>query len=64
MTPAQVSVIADAVTEDNVARATEQDIDRAAFDAAWAQVATSLGHDKLGHWRPNGTEIIVDRLPI
>jgi hypothetical protein len=47
ITAAQVGVIAEAVTEENVARAYAQDVDMAVFDQLWAAVAGQSPFDKL-----------------
>jgi hypothetical protein len=47
ITAAQVGVIAEAVTEENVARAYAQDVDMAVFDQLWAAVASQSPFDKL-----------------
>ncbi|MGY1858320.1 DUF222 domain-containing protein [Modestobacter sp. SYSU DS0290] len=48
ITAAQVDVVASAVGESERARAAEQGIDLAAFDAAWAGVAREAPHASLG----------------
>jgi len=47
ITAAQVNVVAEKVGSAEAARAQEQDIDLAAFDQAWAQVAVEAPHQSL-----------------